>query len=81
MVTVELPVHPEHQADSLVVSSGLASPTPIQTSSSREVRGMWPEGQQSACVPRLCLGPASCLAPSFQLCSGGKNMHYAQNKH
>ena len=81
MVTLELLVHFEHQAEDLLVSSALASPTPIQTSNSKEVRGMRPEGQQSAYVPRLCLGPASCLALSFQLCSGGKNMYYAQNKH
>lgn len=54
---------------------------PPQTSRSGVVSRTEPDGGQAAHVPRLCLGPGSCLAPSFQLCSEEKNVHYAQNKH
>lgn len=42
---------------------------------------MGPEGGQSAHIPCLCLGPGPRLGPSLQLCSGEKNVYYAQNKH
>ena len=80
MVSLKPLASSEPHAEALLAPSALAPPPLILDFPFQSASRMGPEGGQLAQVSRLCLGPGPCLAPSPQLCSKEKNVHYAQNK-